>query len=175
MVTNIKGPKNNFQNLPKKRNWRFLFDYSFDKDVEADKPKQNGEAKPVAQNGYYNTKELDNNSANERKEESGNDRRIDTIDERDERRYDDRDRRERDYYRESPRNHRRDYPRDYSRDYPRDRYPRDHRPDYSPRSGNRSGPSYDDMIHARVHDGGPAPRNINDVRLMMNPRGLRRF
>ena len=155
---------------PKKRDWRFLFYYSFDKEVEADKLKQNGEAKPVAQNGYYNTKELDNNSANERKEETGNDRRIDTIDERDERRYDDRDRRDRDYYRESPRNHRRDYPMDYPRDYPRDR-----RPDYSPRSGNRSGPSYDDIIHARVHGGGQAPRNINDVRLMMNKRGLRRF
>ena len=149
----------------------YLFPYSFEKDAEADKTKQNGEAKAVAENGYYNMKEMDNNSANERKEESENDRRTDTIDQRDERREDDRDRRDRDY-RDSPR---RDYPRDYPRGSPRDRHPRDYRRDYSPRTRARSGPSYDDMFHARVHGGGPPPQNINDVRSMMNPRGLRRY
>ena len=111
---------------------------------------------------------------NERKEEeSGNDRRMDRLDERDERRDDYRDRTDRDYrdYREFPRNPRRDYRRDYPRGSPGDRYDKE----YSPRSRTRAGPSYDDMFHARVHGGGPPPRNINDVRLMMNPRGVRRY
>ena len=61
---------------------RYLHFYRNQKDAEAGEAKQKGASKEPGENGYYNTKELDNNAANEKEEERMSKRRMETIDER---------------------------------------------------------------------------------------------
>ena len=146
------------------------------------KPTENGRT-----GGYYNTRELDNNSVNEQRESHRG--RMDPIDERPER---DRGRGGNRGYpprdppgRRSPPGSRgypdRDYPSRGSPREDRDRYPRDNRRGYGPGPArsqygpSQTGRSYDDMFNSRMQSGAPLPRGPADVRNYMSPRGFRRY